>query len=57
MTMRKKYNKPKLTVEKMNLTLLVDVSYIHVGGNGSFQAKESSWYLDDEEDEEDNYEW
>ena len=55
--MRKKYNKPKLTVEKMNLTLLVDVSYIHVGGNGSFQAKESSWYLDDEEDEEDNYEW
>lgn len=55
MTMRKKYNKPKLTVEKMNLPLLVDVSYIHVGGSGSFQAKESSWYLDDEEDEEDKW--
>lgn len=53
--MRKKYNKPKLTVEEMNLTLLVDVSYIHVGGSGSFQAKESSWYLDEEDD--DSYEW
>ena len=56
MTMRKKYNKPKLAVEKMNLTLLVDVSYIHVGGSGSFQAKESSSYIDDDE-EEDSYEW
>ena len=38
--MRKKYTKPKLTVEAMNLPLLVDTSNIHVGGTGSFDAKE-----------------
>ena len=53
MGMRKKYNKPKLTVETMNLPLLVDTSYIHVGGTGSFDAKEfSSNYYDDFNDEE-----
>ena len=50
--MRKKYNKPKLTVEKMNLPLLVEVSYIHVGGRGPFEAKETSSYFDDEEEED-----
>ena len=50
--MRKKYNKPKLTVEKMNFPLLVDVSYIHVGDTGSFDAKETSSCFDDEEDNE-----
>ena len=39
MNMRKKYSKPKLTVEKMNLSLLVDVSNIHIGARGSFEAK------------------
>jgi hypothetical protein len=48
MGMRKKYNKPKLTVETMNLPLLLDTSNIHVGGTGSFDAKEfSSNYYDD----------
>ena len=50
--MRKKYTKPKLTVEAMNLTLLVDTSNIHVGGTGSFDAKETSSCFDDEEDYE-----
>lgn len=50
--MRKKYTKPKLTAEAMNLPLLVDVSYIHVGGTGSFDAKETSSCFDDEEDYE-----
>ena len=49
--MRKKYNKPKVMVETMNLPLLVDTSNIHVGGTGSFDAKETSSYFDDEEDE------
>ena len=53
MGMRKKYNKPKLTVETMNLPLLVDTSNIHVGGTGKFDAKEfSSNYYDDFYDEE-----
>jgi hypothetical protein len=51
--MRKKYIKPKITVEAMALPLLVDTSYIHVGGTGSFDAKEfSSNYYDDFYDEE-----
>ena len=50
--MRKKYNKPKLMVEAMNLPLLVDTSNIHVGGTGSFDAKETSSCFDDEEDYE-----
>ena len=53
MGMRKKYNKPKLTAETMNLPLLVDTSNIHVGGTGKFDAKEfSSGYYDDFYDEE-----
>ena len=50
--MRKKYNKPKVTIETMNLPLLVDTSYIRVGGSGSFDAKETSSCFDDEEDYE-----
>ena len=50
--MRKKYTKPKLTVEAMNPPLLVDTSNIHVGGTGSFDAKETSSCFDDEEDYE-----
>ena len=48
--MRKKYTKPKLTAEAMNLPLLVDTSNIHVGGTGSFDAKATSSCFDDEED-------
>ena len=50
--MRKKYTNPKLMVEAMNLPLLVDTSNIHVGGTGSFDAKETSSCFDDEEDYE-----
>ena len=50
--MIKKYTKPKLTVEAMNLPLLVDTSNIHVGGTGSFDAKETSSCFEDEEDYE-----
>ena len=49
--MRKKYNKPKLSVETMNLPLLVETSSIHVGGTGSFDAKETSSYFEEEDDE------
>ena len=53
MGMRKKYNKPKLTVETMNLPLLLDTSNIHVGGTGTFDAKGfSSYYYDDFYDDE-----
>ena len=53
MDMRKKYIKPKLTVETMALPLLLDTSNIHVGGTGKFDAKEfSSNYYDDFYDEE-----
>ena len=51
--MRKKYNKPKLTVETMNLPLLLETSNIHVGGTGSFDAKGTTLYFDDEEEEDD----
>ena len=50
--MRKKYEKPKLSVEIMNLPLLIDTSNIHVGGTGSFDAKETSSCFDEEEEEE-----
>ena len=49
--MRKKYNTPILTIETMNLPLLVDTSLIPVGGTGSFDAKETSSYFDEEEEE------
>ena len=44
--MRKNYNKPRLVVEKMDFSLLVEVSSIPVkeGKTGSFDAKEG--YLD-----------
>ena len=50
--MRKKYDKPKLTVEIMNLPLLSETSNIHVGGTGSFDAKGTSTCFDEEDDEE-----
>ena len=50
--MRKKYNKPKLSIETMNLPLLVDTSEIHVGGTGSFDAKETSSFFDEDEYDE-----
>lgn len=49
--MRKKYNKSKLSVEIMNLPLLVETSTIHVGGTGSFDAKETSSCFDEEDEE------
>ena len=49
--MRKKYTKPKLTAEAMNLPLLGNTSLIPVGGTGSFDAKETSSYFDEEEEE------
>ena len=50
--MRKKYNKSKLTVETMNLPLLFETSNIHVGGTGSFDAKGTTLYFDDEEEDD-----
>ena len=51
--MRKKYIKPKITVEAMALPLLLDTSNIHVGGTGTFDAKGfSSYYYDDFYDDE-----
>ena len=51
--MRKKYKKPKITVEAMALPLLLDTSNIHVGGIGTFDAKGfSSNYYDDFYDDE-----
>ena len=37
--MRKKYNKPKLSVETMNLPLLVDTSDIHVEAQARLMQK------------------
>lgn len=51
--MRKKYNKPKILVEKMNLPLLVETSEVQVGGTGTPDAKcISSAYFEDEEYDE-----
>ena len=49
--MKKIYSQPILTIEIMNLPLLVDTSLIPVGGTGSFDAKETSSYFDEEEEE------
>ena len=49
--MKKKYSKPNITIEPMNLPLLVDTSLIPVGGTGSFNAKETSSYFDEEEED------
>lgn len=49
--MRKIYSKPTFTIETMNLPLLVETSTIPMGGTGSFNAKESSLYLDEEEED------
>ena len=48
--MKKKYSKPNITIETMNLPLLVDTSLIPVGGTGSFDAKETSSCFDEEEE-------
>ena len=49
--MRKKYSKPTLTIETMNLPLLGNATNIPVGGTGSFSSKETSSYFDEEEEE------
>ena len=50
--MRKKYYKPNIFAEKMNLSLLVDTSEIQVGGTGTPDAKcYSSVFFEDEEDD------
>ena len=52
--MRKNYNKPRLTVENMDFSLLAEVSSIPVkdGKTGSFDAK-GLFDFEEEEDEED----
>jgi hypothetical protein len=49
--MRKKYCKPRISVEKLDFSLLVETSYIRVGGTGSFDAKGCSDDFYDEEEE------
>ena len=49
--MKKKYSKPKLEIERMNISLLVEMSNIHFGDPGQLDAKEtSSFYNEEEED-------
>ena len=50
--MRKKYNKPKRSVEKMDFSLLTETSEIFVGGTGKLDAKYSSLYFYEDEDDE-----
>ena len=50
-SMRKKYCKPRISVEKLDFPLLVETSYIRVGGTGSFDAKGCSDDFYDEEEE------
>ena len=58
--MKKVYNQPRLMVEKMNISLLAEVSSIPVkdGKTGSFDARAWSGFEDefDEYDEYDEYE-
>ena len=54
MVMRKKYDKPKLSVEKLDFSLLMETSTIHVGGTGTLDAKYSSLFFYEDEDEEDD---
>ena len=51
--MKKVYNQPRLTVEKMNTSLLVEVSSIPVkdGKTGSFYAKGSFGFEEEEYEE------
>lgn len=49
--MRKKYCKPRISVEKLDFSLLVETSYIRVGSTGSFDAKGCSDDFYDEEEE------
>ena len=51
--MRKVYENPELTVEKMNISLLVQVSDIRVSDKtGTFDAKDASGSFDEEFDDE-----
>ena len=49
--MKKIYIKPKLHPKELIKHLLTTGSNLHVGGSGKLDAKESSLYFDDEEDE------
>jgi len=48
--MKKKYCKPKLEIERMNISLLVETSDIHFGGPGQLDAKDSSYGFDEEDE-------
>lgn len=50
--MKKIYKKPKISVENMNLSLLVETSDINVGGTGKLDAKGTSSYFYEEDDDE-----
>lgn len=50
--MRKKYNEPKLSVEKMDFSLLTETSEIFVGGTGKLDAKGCPSYFYEDEDYE-----
>ena len=52
--MKKVYISPRIMVEKMNVSLLLDTSEIHVNENlpKSLDAKDRFGYFDDEEDED-----
>ena len=47
--MRKKYNKPKLSVEELDFSLLMETSEISVGGSGKLDAKVVLRIFEDED--------
>ena len=49
--MKKKYCKPKLEIERMNISLLVETSDIHFGGPGQLDAKGSSSFYNEEDED------
>ena len=50
--MKKNYRKPRLSVENMNFSLLVQTSNIYVGGSGTLDSKANYQYIEDEEEED-----
>ena len=50
--MRKKYIKPKLSVEELDFSLLMETSEISVGGSGKLDAKGCPSYFYEDEDYE-----
>ena len=47
--MKKNYRKPRLSVENMNFSLLVQTSNIYVGGSGTLDSKANYQYIEDED--------